>query len=92
MDHQRLDGLARLPAQPKGFVMRDLNAESSEYEPNTHAATELENDLVLNGYPKQHGDFTPCISALDLVAHMGHDGVQCSSSRTTHWKEFLHHE
>ena len=33
--------------------MRDLNAEASEYKPNTNAATELENDLVLNWYPKR---------------------------------------
>lgn len=31
--------------------MRDLNAEASEYKPNTNAATVLENDLVLNWYP-----------------------------------------
>ena len=43
-------------------------------------------------YPKQHGDFTPHINALDLVANMGHDGTQCISSSTTNWKEFLHNE
>lgn len=43
-------------------------------------------------YPQQHGEFTPYVSALDLVANMGHDGVQCISSSTSNWKEFLHHE
>ena len=33
--------------------MRDLNAEASEYKPNTNAATELENDLVLHWYPRR---------------------------------------
>jgi hypothetical protein len=53
MDRQRLDGLARLPAQPENIVMRNLNSEASEYKPNTDTATELENDLVLNCYPKR---------------------------------------
>lgn len=43
-------------------------------------------------YPQLHGDFTPYVSALDLVANMGPDGEQCISSSTTNWKEFLHHE
>lgn len=43
-------------------------------------------------YAQQHGAFTPFVSALDLVANMGRDGVQSISSSTTNWKEFLHHE
>lgn len=43
-------------------------------------------------YPQLHGDFTPYVSALDLVANMGHEGGRCISSSTTNWKEFLHHE
>jgi hypothetical protein len=43
-------------------------------------------------YPQLHGDFTPYVSALDLVANMGHDGLRFICSSTINWKEFVHHE
>jgi hypothetical protein len=39
-------------------------------------------------YPQLHGDFVPFVSALDLVANCGRDGVRYIASETTDWKEF----
>lgn len=43
-------------------------------------------------YPQQHGEFTPFVSALDLVANVGLDGIQCIASKSIDWKEFLKNE
>ena len=43
-------------------------------------------------YKQLHGDFTPYVSALDLVANIGKDGVGFLRSGTLDWKEFLHNE
>lgn len=43
-------------------------------------------------YPQLHGEFTPYVSILDLIANVGHAGIDHICSGTTHWKEFLHHE
>lgn len=40
-------------------------------------------------YPQLHGDFTPFVSALDLVANMGPDGANLIRSDAIYWKEFL---
>jgi WbqC-like protein family len=42
-------------------------------------------------YPQMHGEFTPFVSALDLVAHCGKQGAQFIQSTTCSWREF-HHE
>jgi WbqC-like protein family len=42
-------------------------------------------------YPQLYGEFTPFVSALDLVAHCGKQGAQFIKSTTCSWKEF-HHE
>jgi hypothetical protein len=42
-------------------------------------------------YPQQHGQFTPYVSALDLVANCGQVGISYIRSTTINWKEF-HHE
>ena len=41
-------------------------------------------------YPQSHGEFTPFVSGLDLVAHCGRDGVRYVCSDTVNWKEFVH--
>jgi hypothetical protein len=40
-------------------------------------------------YPQQHGDFTPFVTGLDLVANCGREGISFICSNTTHWKEFI---
>lgn len=40
-------------------------------------------------YPQLHGEFTPFVSALDLVANCGVEGEKLIRSTTLHWKEFL---
>ncbi|MBC7280426.1 WbqC family protein [Hoeflea sp.] len=39
-------------------------------------------------YRQSHGAFTPYVSALDLVAHCGRDGLANIASGTQNWKEF----
>ena len=43
----------------------------------------------LRPYTQLHGDFTPFVSALDLVANRGRDGREVMTSRTVPWREFL---
>lgn len=43
-------------------------------------------------YPQLHGEFTPYVSALDLIANTGADGAKYIASGTTYWREFLNHE
>lgn len=40
-------------------------------------------------YPQLHGDFTPYVTALDLVANCGQDGVRVIQSESINWKEFM---
>lgn len=40
-------------------------------------------------YPQQHGTFTPYVTALDLVANCGREGVRVICSTTVDWKEFV---
>ncbi len=40
-------------------------------------------------YPQLHGEFTPFVSALDLVANCGRAGIGAICSSTVYWKEFL---
>ncbi|AKI02045.1 WbqC-like protein [Hoeflea sp. IMCC20628] len=39
-------------------------------------------------YPQVHGAFTPHVTALDLVANCGRDGLAAIASQTRNWKEF----
>lgn len=39
-------------------------------------------------YPQLHGPFTPFVSALDLIANCGREGVQYIHSETVSWREF----
>lgn len=43
-------------------------------------------------YPQLHGDFTPYVSSLDLVANCGRQGIEYLQSNTRPWREFLQHE
>lgn len=40
-------------------------------------------------YPQLHGEFTPYVSILDLIANMGKPGIEVITSKTIHWKEFI---
>lgn len=44
----------------------------------------------LQPYAQLHGEFTPYVSGLDLVANRGREGRECIVSETVSWKEFLH--
>ncbi len=43
----------------------------------------------MRSYEQQHGPFTPYVTALDLVANCGLEGVKVLSPTTVHWKEFV---
>ncbi|GAA3540126.1 WbqC family protein [Zobellella aerophila] len=40
-------------------------------------------------YPQNHGDFTPYVSSLDLIANMGANGIDVICSGTKNWKDFI---
>jgi hypothetical protein len=40
-------------------------------------------------YPQMHGDFTPYVTALDLVANCGAEGKYYIQSETVDWRTFL---
>ncbi|HEY0197180.1 MAG TPA: WbqC family protein [Rhodanobacter sp.] len=40
-------------------------------------------------YPQVHGNFTPYVSGLDLVANCGRDGTKYICSETISWKEII---
>jgi hypothetical protein len=46
-------------------------------------------DYVNIPYPQLHGEFTPYISALDLIANTGSKGIDCICPRSIYWKDFL---
>lgn len=46
-------------------------------------------DYQKAAYPQQHGDFTPYVSILDLIANCGRDGEKYVRSPAVHWREFL---
>jgi len=41
-------------------------------------------------YPQLHGEFTPYVSALDLVANCGRFGIDYICSESIYWKDFVH--
>lgn len=43
-------------------------------------------------YPQLHGEFTPFVSILDLIANKGERGIENIQSKTVYWKEYLNHE
>ena len=40
-------------------------------------------------YPQSHGEFTPYVSGLDLVAHCGREGTRYICSETVPWRSFV---
>ncbi len=40
-------------------------------------------------YPQLHGEFTPYVSIIDLIANCGKDGVKYICSESTYWKDYL---
>ena len=44
-------------------------------------------DYQCRAYPQSHGDFTPYVSALDLIANMGPRGIELISSSAVYWKD-----
>ncbi|MCY0093618.1 WbqC family protein [Hoeflea ulvae] len=46
-------------------------------------------DYQRTPYPQLHGAFTPHVTALDLVANCGRDGVAAIASETRNWKDFI---
>jgi hypothetical protein len=40
-------------------------------------------------YPQLHGEFTPYVSALDLIANCGKEGKNVICSESIYWKDFL---
>lgn len=40
-------------------------------------------------YTQLHGEFTPFVTALDLVANCGKDGASVMQSESIHWKKFI---
>jgi hypothetical protein len=46
-------------------------------------------DYERRPYPQLHGDFTPYLSILDLIANVGRDGRDVIVSGTKPWREFL---
>ena len=43
-------------------------------------------------YPQLHGEFTPYVSILDLIANTGKHGIENIRSGTIYWKDYLSHE
>lgn len=43
-------------------------------------------------YPQLHGEFTPYVSVLDLIANMGKEGINQIQSGTVFWKDYLKNE
>lgn len=43
-------------------------------------------------YPQLHGEFTPYVSILDLIANIGKEGVNWIQSGTVYWKDYLKNE
>jgi hypothetical protein len=43
----------------------------------------------MQSYPQLHGEFTPYVTALDLIANCGKQGAQFICSGSINWREFL---
>lgn len=59
----------------EGFERRGVNVAYIDYE--------------LDAYPQAHGEFTPYVSALDLIACCGRAGLAHIRGRATPWRDFL---
>lgn len=48
-------------------------------------------DYELSVYPQLHGDFTPYVSTLDMIANCGRSGTDLIRGRPVYWREFIAH-
>jgi hypothetical protein len=48
-------------------------------------------DYELDTYPQSHGDFTPYVTALDLIANVGRAGIAHIRGKARPWRDFLAH-
>ena len=46
-------------------------------------------DYKFNAYPQLHGEFTPFVSSLDLIANCGKKGISMINSNSISWQEFI---
>ena len=46
-------------------------------------------DYQKQPYPQLHGEFTPYVSILDLIANCGKEGVKYICSNSVYWKDFI---
>jgi hypothetical protein len=46
-------------------------------------------DYGMEPYPQQHGDFTPYVTALDLVANCGREGLRYITGAPISWRAFV---
>jgi hypothetical protein len=46
-------------------------------------------DYRLEPYPQLHGEFTPYVTLIDGIAHLGKDVAKHMTSQTLHWKQAL---
>ena len=64
-----------------------------DHEMFEHAGIRVEYlDYKKLPYPQLHGDFTPYVSSLDLVANMGQEGKARICSGSIYWRDFVSHE
>ncbi len=49
-------------------------------------------DYQKSPYPQLHGEFTPYVSILDLIANTGKKGINLILSDTVYWKDYLKNE
>lgn len=54
-----------------------------------HAINVAYMNYGLRPYPQSHGAFTPYVTALDLVAHCGKEGVSYITGNIIPWREFI---
>lgn len=46
-------------------------------------------DYELHSYPQLHGEFTPYVSTLDLIANCGKEGLKIIQGKPVDWRSFL---
>lgn len=46
-------------------------------------------DYVLRDYPQLHGEFTPYVTIVDLIANIGEDATDRIAVKTVNWRDFF---
>ena len=49
-------------------------------------------DYQKRPYPQLHGEFTPYVSIIDLIANCGKEGVKYICSDSVYWKDFINEQ